>query len=130
MIEREVFDWGVRLTARPFKRTKIQTMVIRSEVGLYKPGRGCGVRITFSAASFQSALQLIAQTWNEGMAAIINETRSVMADRRPRPRKPNRKRSKPHQPSVVEVARVIAISTTAAESVRNRAYDSRQQPAG
>ena len=81
MIEREVFDWGVRLTARPFKRTKIQTMVIRSEVGLYKPGRGCGVRITFSAASFQSALRLLdAQTWNEGMAAIINETRSVMAD--------------------------------------------------
>jgi hypothetical protein len=81
MIEREVFDWGVRLTARPFKRAKIQTMVIRSEVGLYKPGRGCGVRITFPAASFQSALRLLdAQAWNEGMTAIINETRSVVAD--------------------------------------------------
>ena len=81
MIDREVFDWGVRLTAHPFKRTKIQTMVIRSDVGLYKPGRGCGVRITFSAASLQSALRLLdAQAWNEAVTAIIAATRAVQAE--------------------------------------------------
>ena len=93
MIEREVFDWGVRLTVHPFKGTKTQAMVIRSEIGLYKPGRGCGVRITFSAASFQSALRLLdAQTWREAITAIIAATRAVQAEMKTAARRPKRKR--------------------------------------
>ncbi len=81
MIERDVFDWGVRLTVHPFKGTKNQAMVIRSEVGLHKPGRGCEVRITFSAASLQSSLRLLdAQTWCEALNAIIADTRAVKAE--------------------------------------------------
>ena len=93
MIQREEFDWGVRLTARPFKRTELQAMVIRSEIGLYKPGRGCGVRITFSAASWQSALRLLdAQTWCEAITAIIAATRAVQAEMKTAARRPKRKR--------------------------------------
>jgi len=83
MIEREAFDWGVRLTAHPFKGTEHQALVIRSEVGLYKPGRGCEVRITFPAASSQIPLRLLdAQTWCEAMGAIIADTRAVQAEMR------------------------------------------------
>jgi hypothetical protein len=83
MIEREAFDWGVRLTAFPFKGTENQAMVIRSEVGHHKPGRGCEVRITFPAASMQSPLRLLdAQTWCEAMTAIIADTRAVQAEMR------------------------------------------------
>jgi hypothetical protein len=93
MIEREVFDWGVRLTAHPFKGTKNQAMVIRSEIGLYKPGRGCGVRITSSAASLQSALRLLdAQTWCEAITAMIAATRTVQAEMKMAAKCPKKKR--------------------------------------
>jgi hypothetical protein len=82
-IEREAFDWGVRLTAHPFKGTENQVMVIRSEIGHHKPGRGCEVRITFPAASMQSPLRLVdAQAWCEAMNAIIADTRAVQAEMR------------------------------------------------
>ena len=81
MIEREVFDWGVRLTAYPFKGCEHEALVIRSEVRLYKPKRGCKVSITFPAASLQAPLRLLdAQTWNAAMTAIIDETRAVQAE--------------------------------------------------
>ena len=83
MIERETFDWGIRLTAHPFKDTENQALLIRSEVGVYKPGRGCEVRITFPAASMQNPLRLLdAQTWAEAMTAIIDQTRVVQAELR------------------------------------------------
>ncbi len=95
MIEREVSDWGVRLTVHPFKGTKNQAMVIRSEVGHYKPGRSCEVRIAISATTLQSPLRLLdAQVWNEGMAAIIRETRSVVADMKAEVRKGKSKRER------------------------------------
>jgi hypothetical protein len=82
-IEREVFDWGVRLTARPFHGTENHALVIRSEVGNYKAGRGCEVRITFPAASMQNPLRLLdAQTWGEALTAIIAHTRAVQAEMR------------------------------------------------
>jgi hypothetical protein len=84
MIERETFDWGIRLTAHPFKGTGNDMMVIRSEVALFKPGRGCEVRITFPAASTQNPLRLLdAQTWAAAMAAIVEQTRAVQAELRP-----------------------------------------------
>ena len=84
MIEREAFDWGVRLTAHPFKGTENEALVIRSEVALFKPGRGCEVRITFPAASMQNPLRLLdAQTWAAAMTAIIDQTRAVQAELRP-----------------------------------------------
>jgi hypothetical protein len=79
-VEREVLDWGVRLTARPFTGANA-ALVIKSEIAVHKPGKGSEVRITFAGTSLASPLRLLdAQTWNEGMAAIINETRSVVAN--------------------------------------------------
>ena len=83
MIDREVFDWGVRLTAHPFKGTEQHALVICSEIGHYKPGRGSEIRITFPAASRQNPLRLVdAQTWGEAMAAIVAETRAVQTEMR------------------------------------------------
>jgi len=93
MIERETFDWGVRLTAHPFKGTASEAMVIRSEVALFKPGRGCEVRITFPAATTQNPLRLLdAQTWAAAMAAIVEQTRAVQAELRPAARKAAKKK--------------------------------------
>ena len=78
--EREVFDWGVRLMARPFSGANA-SLVIKSEIAVYKTGKGSEVRITFPGTSLTSPLRLLdAQTWNEGMTAIVNETRSVVAN--------------------------------------------------
>jgi len=93
MIEREVFDWGVRLTARPFRRTENHAVAIRSEISVYKRRRGCEVRITFPAASMQRPLRLLdAQTWCEAMIAIIADTRAVMAEIKTAAGSPKKKR--------------------------------------
>jgi hypothetical protein len=93
MIEREAFDWGIRLTAHPFKGTENEALVIRSEVALFKPGRGCEVRITFPAASTQNPLRLLdAQTWAAAMGAIIEKTRAVQAELRPAAKKATKKK--------------------------------------
>ena len=79
-VEREVLDWGVRLSARPFTGDNA-ALTIKSEVAVWKPGKGSEVRITFSGTSMVSPLRLLdAQTWNEALSAIIAETRSVAAD--------------------------------------------------
>lgn len=39
LIDREVFDWGVRLTARPFRGTAQDTMTIISEIRNYREQR-------------------------------------------------------------------------------------------
>ena len=79
-LETEVSDWGVRLTARPFATGENASLVIKAEIAAYKPGKGAEVRITFTGTSLASPLRLLdAQTWNEGMAAIISETRAVVA---------------------------------------------------
>jgi len=82
-IDREVFDWGVRLTARPFEGTVNHAMIIRSEIGNYKSGRGSEIRITFPGASMQQPLRLLdAQTWHEALGAIIADTRIVQNEMR------------------------------------------------
>ena len=93
MIERETFDWGVRLTAHPFKGTENAALVIRSEIALFKPGRGCEVRITFPAASTQNPLRLLdARTWDAAMTAIIEQTQAVQAELRPAAKKATKKK--------------------------------------
>jgi hypothetical protein len=83
MIDREDFEWGVRLTARPFQGTANDAMVIRAEIGVHKPGRGCEIRIMFPAASMQNPLRLLdAQSWAEALTAIIADTRAVQAEMR------------------------------------------------
>ena len=83
MIDREVFDWGIRLTAHPFKGTEQQALVICSEIGNYKAGRGSEVSIIFPAVSRQRPLRLIdAQTWGEAIEAIVAETRVVQLEMR------------------------------------------------
>lgn len=83
LIDREVFDWGVRLTTRPFKQTEKQSIAICSEIDHYGAGRGGKVRITFPAASVKSPLRLVdAQAWCEAMRAIIAATRAVQAEMR------------------------------------------------
>ena len=79
-VEREVFDWGVRLSTHPFTGANA-ALAIKSEIATWKPGKGSEVRITFSGTSMVSPLRLLdAQTWNEALSAIIAETRSVAAD--------------------------------------------------
>ena len=59
MIDREAFDWGVRLTAHPFQGTENHALVIRSEIRNYRAGRGSEVYITFPAASLQNPMRLL-----------------------------------------------------------------------
>ncbi len=83
MIERQVFDWGVRLTAQPFKGTENSVMVMRSEIRNYRPGRGSEILITFPAATMQNPLRLLdAQNFTNAMTALIEETRAVQAELR------------------------------------------------
>ncbi len=83
VIEREVFDWGVRLTARPFSGVEHEALTIRSEIGLHRPGRGCEIRIMFPGVSLQNPLKLLdAQAWAEAMNAVIAETRAVQVEMR------------------------------------------------
>ena len=83
MIDREVFDWGVRLTANPFRGTENHALVIRSEIRNYRERRGSEILITFPAASMQKPLRLLdAQTWCEAMTAIIADTRAVQTEMR------------------------------------------------
>ena len=83
LIDREVFDWGVRLTAQPFKGTEQQALIVCSEIGNYKPGRGSEVRITFPAASRQNPLRLLdMQGWIEALTALVAETRVVQTELR------------------------------------------------
>lgn len=80
LIDREVFDWGIRLTARPFKGTEQQAFVIYSDISNYKGRRGAEVNISFPAATHLRLLD--AQAWIEAMAAIVAETRIVQAELR------------------------------------------------
>lgn len=82
-IEREVFDWGVRLIARPFRGTANHSVTISSEIRNYRPRRGSEVLITFPAASMQKPLRLLdAQIWHAALGAIIAGTRAVQTEMR------------------------------------------------
>ena len=87
-VEREVLDWGVRLSARPFTGDNA-ALTIKSEVAVWKPGKGSEVRITFSGTSMVSPLRLLdAQTWNEALSAIIagrEASRPDKAEAEPKP---------------------------------------------
>jgi len=79
-IERETFDWGVRLTVRPFTDVNVD-IVIQADIGPYKRNRGSDIRITFPGASITSPLRLgDAQVWCEALQALVAETRVVVAD--------------------------------------------------
>ena len=54
-VEREILDWGVRLTARPFTGANA-SLVIQSEIAAYKRGKGSEVRITFPGTSLAKPL--------------------------------------------------------------------------
>ena len=55
-------------------------MIVCSEIGNYKRGRGSEVRFTFPAASRQNPLRLLdMQGWIEALTAIVAETRNVQA---------------------------------------------------
>ena len=83
MVDREVFDWGVRLTAHPFRGTANHAMIISSEIKNYRTGRGSEVLITFPAASAQRPMRLLdAQTWHTALGAIIRDTRAVQTEMR------------------------------------------------
>jgi len=83
VIAREDFDWGVRLTARPFQGTENAALVITSEIRSYRARRGCEVLITFPAASTQTPLRLLAaQAWHAALGAIIVDTRAVQTEMR------------------------------------------------
>jgi hypothetical protein len=81
MIDREVFDWGVQLTTRPFADVeKLSTLTIRSEVSLPNDKRGT-VKITFSGVSGSHPLKLVeAQAWATALNAIIMESQRVLTE--------------------------------------------------
>ena len=82
-IDREVFDWGVRLTAHPFRGTTHRAMIITVEIRNYRTRRGSEVLFSFPAASMQKPFRLLdAQTWHTALGAIIRETRAVQAEMR------------------------------------------------
>jgi hypothetical protein len=79
-IEREDLDWGVRLSVNPFTG-KHAALMIRAEIDAYRPGKGAEVRVAFSGTSMADPLRLLdAQTWNEALAALIVETRKIVAE--------------------------------------------------
>ena len=83
VIDREVFDWGVRLTAHPFRGTANQSMTITSEIKNYRTRRGSEVIITFPGASSQRPLRLIdARTWHNALGEIIKDTQAVQEEMR------------------------------------------------
>lgn len=83
VIDREVFDWGVRLTAHPFRGTANQAMTITSEIRNYRTRRGSEIIITFPGASSQRPLRLIdSRTWHNALGAIIKDTQAVQAEMR------------------------------------------------
>jgi len=85
LIEHEVFDWGVRLTARPFRGTAQAqyAMTITAEIRNYRARRGSEVLISFPAVSMQKPLRLLdARTWHMALGSIINETAAVQAEMR------------------------------------------------
>ena len=87
-VEREVFDWGVRLVARPFKSGKNQGAVIRSEINVAKSTRGCEVRISFPGVTLTAPFHLTeAQAWYEAMGAIISATRAAVAEMKAAPKR-------------------------------------------
>ena len=78
-VERENLDWGVRLTTQPFTGANA-SLTIKAEIAPWRPTIGSPVRITFTGTSASSPLRLLdAQAWNEGMSAILAETRNVLA---------------------------------------------------
>jgi hypothetical protein len=82
LIQRQVFDWGVQLTARPFEGSpSLGGMAIYSEIDLPRPNRGSTVKITFTAALISEPLRLLdAQAWQRALDAIIQETRNVILE--------------------------------------------------
>ena len=83
MIDREVFDWGVRLTAHPFRGTADHAMTVSSEIRNYRARRGSEVLISFPAASMQKPLQLLAaRTWHMALGQLIKETAAVQTEMR------------------------------------------------
>jgi hypothetical protein len=83
LIDREVFDWGVRLTARPFRGTAQDTMTIISEIRNYRERRGSGVLITMPAITTQRPFRLIdARAWHGALGSIVKETAAVQVEMR------------------------------------------------
>jgi hypothetical protein len=81
MVDSEVFDWGVRLTTKPFLKTRLELLTIQSEIREPQGGKSPLVKITFTGAALSNPLRLPdAQTWQAAMEAIVAETRSVIAE--------------------------------------------------
>lgn len=80
MIQREVFNWGVKLTVKPLPDTK-PTLVLNVEISRPKPSRGVAAGISFSGVTQADALRIVeAQTWIEAFTALVQETRGVIAE--------------------------------------------------
>jgi len=79
-MQRESFEWGVRLTEQPFSVGDHSQLTIQSDIGEYHPGRGNDIRITFPGVGVASPMRLLdAQVWAEALRAVVAETRAVVA---------------------------------------------------
>jgi len=96
LIQREVFNWGVRLTVRPFAGHKaLGGMVIFAEISLPRPNRGSTVKIMFSAALAAASLGLPdAQAWQNAMSALLIEARSIVVEMKTAAKKEPKKKTK------------------------------------
>jgi hypothetical protein len=81
MIDHEKFDWGVRLTTKPFAKTRLDLLTIQSEIRTMSQGKAPQVRITFTGVALNNPLRVPdAEAWREAMGAIVAETRTIVMD--------------------------------------------------
>lgn len=82
-MQKEVLDWGVRLTVQPFTGTKLAGVKIQSTVTTPKSGHGPGVNVVIVGLSPATPMKLLdAQALQEALGVIIAETRSALTDLR------------------------------------------------
>ncbi len=80
MIQREVFNWGVKLSVKPLPTTK-PTLALHAEISHPKPSRSVEAGLSFSGVSQADPLRIVeAQTWIEALTALVQETRGVIAE--------------------------------------------------
>jgi hypothetical protein len=97
MIDRQVYDWGVALTTRPFAGLEppLGALTIRSEITKPRPKRGSIVKISFTGVAGSNPLKLVeAQTWASAMNAIVMETQKEISEMKEGDEGKSRKRSK------------------------------------
>ena len=89
MIEREDFDWGTRLTARPVKRDQKLTI----EADIHRPPTNQRTEIYVNFRGALHMRQTDARIWASAMNAILSEANKVAEEYVPQKKKATRKKT-------------------------------------